>query len=88
MKQKSNFLKVLGILSLSVLFAIQVKAQNLTVTGSVSDDSQSLIGVSIQVEGTTNGSLSDIDGNYTISNVPSNAVLVFSYIGYQTQKLP
>ena len=46
-----------------------------------------MIGASIQVEGTSNGCITDIDGNYTLPNVPANATLVFSYIGYQTQKI-
>ena len=72
---------------LSVLFATQANAQNLTVTGTVTDNLGPVIGASIQVEGTSNGCITDIDGNYTLPNVPANATLVFSYIGYQTQKI-
>lgn len=86
MKQKSNLFKTLGIMLLFVLFATQANAQNITVTGTVSDNLGPVIGASIQVEGTSNGCITDIDGNYTLPNVPSNATLVFSYIGYQTQK--
>ena len=87
MKQKSSFFKALGIMLLSVLFATQANAQNLTVTGTVTDNLGPVIGASIQVEGTSNGCITDIDGNYTLPNVPANAALVFSYIGYQTQKI-
>lgn len=87
MKQKSNLFKTLGIMLLFVLFATQANAQNITVTGTVSDNLGPVIGASIQVEGTSNGCITDIDGNYTLPNVPSNATLVFSYIGYQTQKI-
>ncbi len=87
MKQKSNFLKALGIMLLSVLFATQASAQNITVTGTVTDNLGPVIGASIQVEGTSNGCITDIDGNYSLPNVPANATLVFSYIGYQTQKI-
>ncbi|WP_373798981.1 carboxypeptidase-like regulatory domain-containing protein, partial [Bacteroides heparinolyticus] len=88
MKQTTGFLKVLGIvLLLSALFAIQAKAQNPTVTGTVTDNQGPVIGASIQVEGTGNGCITDIDGNYILHNVPANATLVFSYIGYQTQKI-
>ena len=87
MKQKSSFFKALGIMLLSVLFATQANAQNLTVTGTVTDNLGPVIGASIQVEGTSNGCITDIDGNYTLPNVPANATLVFSYIGYQTQKI-
>lgn len=87
MKQESSFFKALGIMLLSVLFATQAIAQNLTVTGTVTDNLGPVIGASIQVEGTSNGCITDIDGNYTLPNVPANATLVFSYIGYQTQKI-
>ena len=51
---------------LSVLFATQANAQNLTVTGTVTDNLGPVIGASIQVEGTSNGCITDIDGNYTL----------------------
>ena len=51
MKQKSSFFKALGIMLLSVLFATQANAQNLTVTGTVTDNLGPVIGASIQVEG-------------------------------------
>ncbi len=69
-----------------VLFATQANAQNITVTGTVSDNLGPVIGASIQVEGTSNGCITDIDGNYTLPNVPSNATLVFSYIGLSDPK--
>lgn len=87
MKQKSSFLKALGIMLLSVLFATHANAQNITVTGTVTDNLGPVIGASIQVEGTSNGCITDIDGNYSLPNVPANATLVFSYIGYQSQKI-
>ena len=52
---------------LSVLFATQANAQNLTVTGTVTDNLGPVIGASIQVEGTSNGCITDIDGNNTPS---------------------
>lgn len=87
MKQKSNLLKTLGIMLLSVLFATQANAQNITVTGTVTDNLGPVIGASIQVEGTSNGCITDIDGNYNLPNVPAKSTLVISYIGYQTQKV-
>ena len=56
------------------------------VTGKVTDDlGESMIGVSILEKGTTNGVVTDIDGNYTLS-VNQGATLVFSYVGYVTQE--
>lgn len=58
-----------------------------TVYGLVSDEKgEPLIGVSILVKGTTTGTISDIDGKYSIS-APSNSTLVFSYIGYITVEM-
>ncbi|MBC8768904.1 TonB-dependent receptor [Arenibacter sp. BSSL-BM3] len=60
-------------------------AQN-SVSGNVTDDSgEPLVGVNIVEKGTTNGTTTDFDGNYQIS-VFDNAILVFSYIGYNTQE--
>lgn len=64
-------------------------AQQIQVSGTVrsSEDQQPLIGVNILQKGTANGITSDVDGTYNIE-VPTNAVLVFSYIGYETQEIP
>ncbi len=62
-----------------------VKAQD--VSGTVSDATGPLPGASVVVKGTTNGTQTDFDGNYTISNVDPNATLVVSYIGFATQEV-
>ncbi|GAB2494682.1 SusC/RagA family TonB-linked outer membrane protein [Algoriphagus taiwanensis] len=61
-----------------------------SISGKVTtqEDGLPLPGVSIVVDGTTNGTVTDIDGNYTISVPNSQAVLVFSFIGFQTQRIP
>ncbi|WP_238389851.1 SusC/RagA family TonB-linked outer membrane protein [Arenibacter aquaticus] len=66
---------------------INPKTLQQTVSGVVSDETGPLPGASIVVKGTTNGTQTDFDGNYTLSNVANNAVLVFSYIGYKTQEV-
>ena len=58
-----------------------------TVTGNVSDGSGPLPGANVLVKGTTNGTQTDFDGNYTLDNVSSNATLVFSYIGFKTMEI-
>lgn len=58
------------------------------VSGSIVDSNgEPIIGASIVVTGTTNGTISDLDGKYTLDNVPENATLDVSYIGYTTQSL-
>lgn len=62
--------------------------QSKKLSGKVSDTSGgSLPGVSVVVKGTTNGTITDASGNYSISNVPENAVLQFSFVGMKTQEV-
>ena len=64
-------------------------AQQQTISGVISDEKgQPLVGVNIQVEGTTIGAISDVNGKYSISVSSQNAVLLFSFIGYNPQKVP
>ncbi len=63
-------------------------AQKITVTGHVADElGEDLIGATIMEKGTSNGTSADIDGNFTI-NVPANATLVVSYVGYDPMDVP
>ncbi len=62
-------------------------AQGRTVTGKVTDPTGSgLPGVSVQIKGTQRGTNSDADGKYSLANVPDNATLVFSFIGFTSQE--
>lgn len=47
-----------------------------------------MIGANILVKGTTNGTITDMDGRFTLINVPENAILVVSYIGYLDREIP
>ena len=59
------------------------------VTGVVVDGTgEPVIGANVVVKGTTNGTITDFDGNYTIEGVSANDVLVISYIGYLSQEVP
>ncbi len=80
-----------GVLSLLLLgFALSFTfAQQRTVTGNVtSEDQGALPGVNIVVQGTTQGAVTDGQGNFTISVPGDDATLVFSFIGYTTQAVP
>lgn len=60
----------------------------INVSGTVtSDDGELLPGVSIVVKGTANGVVTDFEGNYTFNGVPSDAILVYSFVGMQTQEV-
>ncbi len=59
-----------------------------TVNGNVTDSSGvPLPGVTVLIKGTTQGTITDFDGNYTISNVPANGVLIFSFVGMKTEEV-
>lgn len=72
--------------TLLLLFSIGISAQK-KITGTVSDATGGLPGVSIIEKGTTNGIDTDIDGNFSIQVADDNAVLVFSYVGYKTKEV-
>ena len=66
----------------------QTTQQQLTVTGKVTDqDGQPLPGTTVMIKGTTQGTITDADGNYSLSDVPSDATLVFSFVGMETQEI-
>lgn len=67
----------------------QQNGKERTITGQVVDaKGEPLIGVSILVKGTTDGAITDLDGNYRIITKSNNPVIVYSYIGYKTQEIP
>ena len=59
-----------------------------TVTVTVSDEAGELIGANVIVKGTTNGNVTDFNGQVTLQDVPANAILEISYIGYITKEVP
>ena len=77
--------------TLFLLFMLPMSffAQN-TVSGNVTETATGLPvpGVNVIVQGTSNGTTTDFDGNYTISNVSNEDILVFSFIGFVTQQVP
>src|SRR5690625_1253270 len=59
-----------------------------SVSGTVMDEAgEPLIGVNIQVKGSDKGNSTDFEGNFTLEDIDENAVLVVSYVGYQTQEV-
>ena len=76
------------VLALAGLFvALGLNAQNITVSGTVKDNTgEPVIGAGVIVKGTTQGTSTDIDGNYSITCAPA-AILEFSFIGMETQEV-
>ena len=91
MNKKTKLLSILGLVTaILFLFSSEVLAQSLSISGKVIDKNsqEPVIGASVLIEGTSNGTITDLDGNFMLSNVPSKGNLVVSYIGYATQTLP
>lgn len=79
-----------ALLLFSSLFSfLYVSAQNITVTGKVTDvgTKETLIGVTVSEKGSKVATQTDVNGNYSL-NVPGNGTLVFSYLGFQTLEVP
>lgn len=71
-----------------MLISLQVWAQERQVTGKVTDsEGASLPGVNVLVKGTTTGTVTDIEGRYTVSVPGPNAILVFTFIGLESQEV-
>lgn len=86
-KYKLHFSPFLFLLALFIM-SQQAFAQDISVTGTVTDtNKEPLTGVSIKVAGTSLGTVSDLDGHFTLS-CPAGSTLDVSYIGFTNQKLP
>ncbi len=81
---RANFLLLIFILLAHLTFAQQV-----TITGKVTseEDNTGIPGVTIMIKGTTRGTVTDIDGNYTLTGVSSRDTLRFSYIGFEAREI-
>ena len=83
--KRDVFIKVFLTLLTSWVMAMSSFAQQITVNGVVLDSQgEPIIGANILVKGTASGTITDLDGNFQLS-ADADAILVFSYIGYQTK---
>ncbi|MBC6999755.1 TonB-dependent receptor [Cytophaga sp. FL35] len=89
MKHNRFGLKTLYLV-LALFLSVNSYSQSSSVSGNVTsaDDGYGLPGVNVIEKGTTNGTVTDFDGNYSLNVEDSNAILVFSYIGFTTQEIP
>ncbi|KAF2516741.1 SusC/RagA family TonB-linked outer membrane protein [Flavobacterium foetidum] len=85
-KSRSKYFKNLGFVFLMLVLSAAVNAQT-SVSGTVSDVGGPIPGVNIFVKGTKTSTVSNFDGTFTLSSVPANAVLSFSFIGYKTKEV-
>ena len=88
MRNKSFYypLMIAMLLLLCTPFVTVVYAQSFTVTGTVADSQGGVPGVNVKVKGSTTGTITDMDGKFTLNVPSSKSVLVISYIGYTTQE--
>lgn len=71
-----------------LLVTMAASAQQFTVKGTVKDMAgEPIIGANVMVKGTTNGTITDINGGYSVTGVSSSSVLVYSFIGYKNQEV-
>ncbi len=82
--------KVFYLITLFFSTVLYAQAQTITVSGTVTEKTSGMpaIGVSVVVLGTPNGTITDIDGKYSLNNIPANASLQFSYVGMKNQTIP
>lgn len=79
--------RFLALLIILVASYTQLSAQEISVSGTVNDhEGETLPGVSVVIKGTTHGTVTDIDGNFSV-NINKGATLVFSYIGFETREI-
>lgn len=82
------FIQWLFLTALFSLVTMSGYAQGKTVTGKIIDSTgEPVIGASVLVKGTTNGVISDIDGNFSIQGVANDAILQISFVGYKAQEI-
>jgi len=88
LNQMSLLKKMRIIVFFILFFPLIAWGQGTTVSGKVvSSDKQALPGVTIMLKGTSTGTTSDIDGNFVLSGIPNDAILIFSFVGMHTQEI-
>ncbi len=88
MKKNQKTVRLTFLLLSLILLAFLGNAQEISVSGKVAgSDGLGMPGVTVLIKGTAQGTVTDSDGNFSISNVPSDGTLVFSFIGMRTQEI-
>ncbi|PIF02233.1 MAG: hypothetical protein CR996_01255 [Draconibacterium sp.] len=84
---KNSFKKVS--LLTTLLLSVQLLFAQTTITGKVTDESGGLLpGVTVLIKGTSTGTVTNLDGEYSIPNVSQNSILQFSFVGMATEEVP
>ena len=86
--KSSRLSHLFGLWALLLLLPVQTFAQNLRVEGRVLDElGEGMIGAGVVIQGTTNGTITDLDGNFVLPSVPRGAILEISSVGYTTKEV-
>ena len=89
MRNELNFVKIGGVILFLLAFSLNVSAQNITVRGTVTDQSgDPLIGASVRVLETVQGAMVNVEGFFELNNVDPNATLEVSFMGMMTETVP
>ena len=85
--KKNRFIKVALFMLLQLMFSLWTFGQSLLVQGTVTDETGvPLVGVNVAIQGTTMGTITDVNGNYQIEAV-SGSTLTFSFVGYLSESV-
>lgn len=85
MKEKFNLCLRMLCLLLMIFIVQDIMAQGKTVSGIVTDGNEPLIGVTVQVKGNSKlGTVTDLNGHYTLNVTSAGTILVYSYVGFET----
>jgi TonB-linked SusC/RagA family outer membrane protein len=89
MKFTRNSRKIIALTGALLLCLVNVFSQDRIITGTLKDAANNtpLIGATIQIKGTTLGTVTDMDGNFTLAVPAGSEILVFSYVGYHSQEV-
>jgi TonB-dependent SusC/RagA subfamily outer membrane receptor len=91
-KAPGHHIPGLRLLLMFMLFIVSLPgfSQNNTVKGTVTDSQtgEKMIGLNVVIKGTVRGVVTDVDGNYIMTSCPPDAILVFSYVGYEQLEIP
>lgn len=83
-----NFIAISGLVATNTPLGVVSQQQIRAIKGVVTDEnSEPIIGANVTIEGTTQGTITDVNGEFTLDNVNANSVLVITYIGYHTRKI-
>ena len=88
-KKFSSFFIVFSLFNIFVSLSLSAQESNARLSGIVKDETdETLTGVTVAIKGTGKGTITDVNGKFSITNAPSKGVLTFTFVGLETQEIP